>query len=135
MDIARLFDSFGNFGQDDLTSKNPNGTADIIIENANMTFDENYQTGIPSYMYLLRWPSTMVNSLTTNPWKELSGYIDVDELETHQIQSDGKPDERSTKRSSPSLAMGGQLFGPQPGGHRHPICSIIISTTSSRSAR
>ena len=80
MDIARLFDSFGNFGQDDLTSKNLNGTADIIIENANMTFDENYELQYPSVYVLVQVAINDGELIDYKPLEELSGYIDVDEL-------------------------------------------------------
>ena len=80
MDIARLFDSFGNFGQDDLTSKNLKGTADIIIENANMTFDENYELQYPSVYVLAQVAINDGELIDYKPLEELSGYIDVDEL-------------------------------------------------------
>lgn len=80
MDIATLFDSFDNFGQDELTSKNLKGKADFYIENTAMQFDKDYNVILSSIYVLAGVHITEGELMDYKPLEELSGFVDIDEL-------------------------------------------------------
>jgi hypothetical protein len=80
MDIATLFDSFDNFGQDELTSKNLKGKADLYIENTAMQFDKDYNVILSSIYVLAGVHITEGELMDYKPLEELSGFVDIDEL-------------------------------------------------------
>ena len=80
IDISKLFDSFNNFGQEQLTSKQISGFADLLVEQCTFQLDNNYNVPKNS-IYVLSDISIRDGRIKDfTPLEELSGFVDVQEL-------------------------------------------------------